>query len=107
MHVTRPVIPCRMVQEITGNMYERIKQRSLESIRFDDAQFHCRNEKCSDNVPREEFIATWRTDMCTLLTLEQGPVRVQFQEWVCGRCNKRNYYSVRSDGIVPVRKHAA
>ena len=48
-----------------------------------------------------------RKDPVTLLNLEFGPVLAKLYDWRCIKCTKTNCFSGRSDGIFPVRKHAA
>ena len=109
LHVSRPLLPCNAEQITLDELCNRIRSRQEHDapIVFKDALFHCRTDGCGDNIPYDEIEYVERKDLVTLLTLEVGPVLVKFYDWKCRRCNKENCFSGHSDGIFPVRKHAA
>ena len=109
LHVSRPLLPCKAEQVTLDELYNRIRSRQTADapVVFKDALFHCKTDGCGENIPYGEIEYVERKDLVTLLTLECGPVLVKFHDWKCGRCNKQNCFSGHSDGIFPVRKHAA
>ena len=108
LHLSRPILPCHGEHKLINKLYDRINQTPVTSpIDFKDAQFHCLNDGCSNNIPRHEISFKARNCVTTLVTLEKGPVRAHFHDWRCLRCGKLNFYSGRSDGIFPVRKLSA